>query len=113
MHDLLVEDLPGELPRLVEDFPTVFGIGVVAEVGAFVDEALAVCVDDDPERIAVLLEVVADGQVAEMRRVAFPADRMASRPITPGHGADVERHLYAFAHVVRSEEHTSELQSLM
>src|SRR3546814_5836630 len=35
-----------------------------------------------------------------MRRVAFPADRMASRPITPGHGADVERHLYAFAHVV-------------
>src|SRR5262249_50390543 len=37
---LRVEDLPGELLRLVEDDAPVFRVGVVAEVRAFVDEAL-------------------------------------------------------------------------
>ena len=38
---LLVEDLPGELAGLLQDHAAVLGIGVVAEVGALVDEALA------------------------------------------------------------------------
>src|SRR3546814_15063289 len=38
VRDLLVEHLPGELVRLVQYHPSVLGIGVVAEVGALVDE---------------------------------------------------------------------------
>ena len=60
-----VEDLPCRVPRLGQDLPAVAGVGVVAEVGALVHESLAVPVQHDPERIAVLLEAVADGQVSE------------------------------------------------
>src|SRR3546814_14525979 len=56
VRDLLVEHLPGELVRLVQDHPSVLGIGVVAEVGALVDETAAVRVDHDAERVGVLLE---------------------------------------------------------
>ena len=38
--DLRVEDLPRDLSRLLQNFAAVFRIRVVAEVGAFVDEAL-------------------------------------------------------------------------
>ena len=65
VDDLLVEDLPGELMRLVEDFAAVFGIGVIAKIGSFVAEPHAVRIDHDRERIAVLLEIVADREVAE------------------------------------------------
>ena len=41
MLHLLVEDLPGELARLLQHHAAVFRVGVVAEVGALVDEALA------------------------------------------------------------------------
>src|SRR3546814_1628937 len=77
---LAVEDLPGELAGLVEDDAAVLGIGIVADVGAFVDEAPPAGVDHDAELVGVLLEAVADGEIAELGR---------------------------------SEEHTSELQSLM
>ena len=39
MGDLGIEDLPGELPRLLQDHPAVFGVGVVAEIRTLVDEA--------------------------------------------------------------------------
>ena len=39
VRDLLVEHLPGELPGLFEDDAPVLGVGVVAELGALVDEA--------------------------------------------------------------------------
>ena len=42
MHDLAVEYLPSELTWLLQDHAAIFGVGVVAEVGALVDEALAV-----------------------------------------------------------------------
>ena len=41
MLHLLVENLPGELARLLENDAAIFGVGVVAEIRALVDEALA------------------------------------------------------------------------
>ncbi len=52
VRNLGVIDLPGDLARLPQHGLAVFRVGVVAEVGAFVDEALALAVDHDPERIA-------------------------------------------------------------
>jgi hypothetical protein len=42
------------------------------KVGALVDEPLPAGVDDDAERIIVLLEAVADGEVAVGRRIHVP-----------------------------------------
>ena len=47
----------------------------------------------------MLLEVVTDGKITELRRVAVPSDRMAAGPIAGRHGADVERHANAVAGV--------------
>ena len=47
----------------------------------------------------MLLEIVADREVAEFRRVAIPADRMAARPVAGRHRADVQRHADAVAGV--------------
>ncbi len=79
--DLGVEHLPGELVGLLQHDAAVFRIGVVAEVGALVDEALAVGVDEDAERIGMLLELVADREVAELGRVHLPLHRVAARPV--------------------------------
>ena len=45
----------------------------------------------------MLLEAVADGQIAELGSVALPADRVAARPVAVGAGADVQRHFDACA----------------
>ena len=92
VQHLPVEDLPGELPGLVEDRPAVFGVGVVAEVRTLVDKTLALGVHHDAPRIAVLLELVSDPEIAEFGRVPFPADRVAARPVAGRRGAHVERH---------------------
>ena len=47
----------------------------------------------------MLLEIIADREIAEFRRVAVPADGVAARPVAGRHGADVERHLDAVAGV--------------
>ena len=96
--DLAIEDLPGELARLLPgSTPTILGVGVVPEIGTFVDEALGLRIEHDTERVAVLLEAVADVEVSELGRVALPADRMTSRPVAARSGADVERHAQAVA----------------
>jgi len=41
----------------------------------------------------------ADRRIAELRRVAVPADRVAARPVAGRHGADLERHADAVAGV--------------
>src|SRR5262249_7724888 len=51
------------------------------------------------ERIRVLLELVADREIAELRRIAIPADRVAARPIAARLCADLERHADAIAGV--------------
>ena len=86
---LAIEDLPGELSRLIEDHAAVFGVGVVAEIGAFVEEAVAAGVEHDAQGIGVLLEPVADGEVAELGRVAVPAHGVAAGPMAAGCRADV------------------------
>jgi len=63
VEHLRIEDLPGELPGLLEDRAAVLRGGEAVEVGALVDEAPAVGVDEDAEGIAVLLELVADGEL--------------------------------------------------
>ena len=59
-----VEELEGDGAGLLEDRAPVLGVGVVAEVGALVDEALPVAVDDDPERIALPGQPVGELAVA-------------------------------------------------
>src|SRR5207237_1059148 len=82
----------GELLRLRQHGSSVFGIGVVPEVRALVDEALSGRVDHDPERIAVFLEPIAYAQVAELGRVAIPRHGVTTRPVAAGRCADGERH---------------------
>ena len=84
MRHRRIEKLPRELHRLLQDDAAVFRVGVIADIGAFVDEALAVRVHHDGERIVVALVVVGRREVAEVRRVAFPADRVTARPVTHG-----------------------------
>src|SRR6516165_688918 len=109
MHGLLVEDLPSELVRLLEDQAAVFSIGVVAEIGPLVAEAHAVGIDHDSKRIAVLLEIVADCEITELGGIVVPADRMAARPVAVWHRADVERHLDAGAGVEAGAAHFGEI----
>jgi len=47
----------------------------------------------------VLLEAVADFEIAELRRVAVPADRVTAGPVAAGRGADLDRHRDAGAGV--------------
>src|SRR6266511_2222221 len=89
---LRIEDLPGELPGLLEDRAAILRVGEDVEVGALVHEAAAVGVDEDAEGIAVLLELVADGELAELGRVPVPAAGVAARPVAEGVGADLEGH---------------------
>ena len=77
----------------------VLGIGIVAEVGTLVDEALALGVHHDAEGVAVLLKGVAHRQVAEVGGVALPADGVAAGPVAPGHGADLQGHADALSGV--------------
>ena len=63
--DLVVENLEGDALGLLEDFAAVGDVGVVAEVGALVDEAVAVDIDDEAERVGVLLEELGDDAVAK------------------------------------------------
>ena len=87
MRDLLVEDLPGEHARLVEDLAAVFRVGIAVEIEPFVEKTLAAGVDDDAERVVVLLEAVADIEVAKGRRVQIPGDGMRARPVAGDGGA--------------------------
>src|SRR6185503_11078618 len=49
-------------------------------------------VDVHAPRIRMLLELVANREVAELRGVAVPGDRMAPRPVPRRRSADIERH---------------------
>src|SRR5262249_50724151 len=106
---LLIEDLPGELSRLLQHHATVFRIGVIAEIRPFVDEALAVRVDHDRERIGVLLKLIADREIAEFGRVHFPWHGMAAGPVAARRPADFNRHADAVAGVVAAAAHLREV----
>ena len=57
----------------------------------------------------MLLEIVADGQVAELGRVVIPADRMTAGPVAVGCRADGKRHGDAVASVEAAAAHLGEL----
>ena len=107
--DLLVEHLPGDLPGLGQDPRSVPGVGVVAEIGALVDEPLARRVDDDPERVAVLLETVTDREIAELGSVAIPCDRVAAGPVAGGRRSGLERHTDPVPGVVPGAAHLGQI----
>src|SRR5262249_32205183 len=76
MDGLLVEDLPGEHARLFQDFAAILGVGIAVKVGAFVEEAMTPCIDDDAKRGAVLLEAVANIEIADRWGVEVPGAGM-------------------------------------
>ena len=74
-------------------------VGEAVEVEALVEEALAARVHQDAERVVVLLEAVADIEIAKGRGVQVPGDGMRPRPV-PGNGrAEIERHLQPLARI--------------
>ena len=106
---LLIEDLERRLLGLPDDGLPVLDVGEVAEVRALVDEALAVDIHDDAERVGVLLEHVPDLAIAEGRRVQIPLDGMTGGPVAIGLRPDVQRHADALARVVASAPHAGEV----
>ena len=57
----------------------------------------------------MLLEIVADIEVSEFRRVHVPADGMAARPVAVRLGADLQRHVDAGAGVEAGAAHLGEI----
>ncbi len=104
-----VEDLHRGALGLLHHLAAVLGVGVVAVVGALVDEALAVQVDDDADGVRVLLEVVEHHAVAEGRRADVPLHRVARRPAAEGLRVDLERGAQAVAGVVARAAHPARL----
>ena len=109
VHDLLVEDLPGEQARLLHHLMAVLGIGVAVEVEPLVEEALAARVHQHAEWIVVLLEPIADREVAIGRRIHVPLHGMCARPVARHRGADVDRHAVAGAGVVFGAAHLGQI----
>ena len=91
MAHLGIEDLPRELPRLLHQHLAVSAVRVVLDVGAFVGEPLAVRIDHDAIGIGVLLVAAHDNEVAELRRVGIPGNRIATAPVAKRRSADIER----------------------
>ena len=105
----LIENLPGELTGLLQHHATIFGVGIIAEIRAFVDEALAHGVDQNAERIGMLLKLIADRKVSELGRVHLPLHGMATRPIAARARADLERHADAVAGIEARTAHFGEI----
>jgi hypothetical protein len=79
------------------------------EIGALVDEPLAAGIDDDAEGIVVLLEAVADGEVAVRRRVDVPLYGMGARPVAMRCGTELDGHAVAPAVVEAGATHLHEV----
>ncbi len=101
MADLVVENLEGQSLGLGHQGSSVSDVGVIPEVSAFVEEAVPVNIDDQPEGVGVLLEQLGDGAVAEGRRVHVPGHGVAAAPVSVGLGAHVQGHADAVTGVVR------------
>ena len=106
--DFRVENLPRELARLAQDHRAVFRISEIAEVRAFIDEALAVGIDHHAERIGMLLEIVADRRspksgALRSQPTAWQPDQL------PADGADIERHLQAIARIEPRAAHLRQI----
>src|SRR5260221_2299949 len=109
MLRLLLPDLPGELARLLQHHPAIFRVGVIAEIRAFIDEALARGIHQHGERIGILLELVAHGDTAEFGRVQLPLHRMAARPIAVGARADGQCHAQSLTGIEARAAHLGQV----
>src|SRR4029079_12484863 len=94
-----IENLHRRALRLLHDLAPVFRIGVVAIVGALVDKALAGEIDDDADRIGVLLAIVEQHSIAARRVAYVPGDGRGGRPAAGWLGTNVECRTDAIAGV--------------
>src|SRR3546814_15650598 len=78
-RDFRVEYLPGELIGLGEDRAAVFGVGEVAHVRPFVDEAAAVRIDHDAEIVRSEERRVGKGCVVTCRSRGYPYHEKKNR----------------------------------
>src|SRR5262249_45131272 len=85
------------------------GVSVAVEVGPLVDEALPASVDDNAERIVVLLESIANGEVAGRRSIHVPLHCVGCRPVTGCGGTDLGRHAVAPTVVEAGATHLGEV----
>ena len=74
---LFVENLEGQALGLGHQGASVGDIGVVAEIGALVQEALAVDIDDEAEGVGMFLEQLGYGAVAEGGGIHVPGHGVA------------------------------------
>ena len=98
--------------RLPHDGAAETHIGQVAVVLALVHEPLAVQVHHDAERVAVLLEIIADGAVPVGRGGDVPADGMAAGPVAVRPCAGLQRHADAVAGIVAGAAHPAEVPAV-
>src|SRR6202048_3068607 len=96
---------PGKHARKLDDLAAIFRIGMAVKVGALIDVALALGVDQNAERVVVLLELIADREIAIGRSVDVPRHRMGTGPMAVGPRADRHRHVEPGAHIESRTAH--------
>ena len=99
MVHLRIKDLPCRIAGLFKDLAPVLGIGVVTKVCTFIQETVAIIVNNDSKGVTVFLKGISDCQVAELRSVVFLSDGVSATPIAVGHCPDIESHSYAVTSV--------------
>ena len=92
MPDLIIKNLEGQPLRLGQQSPPVGYVGVVAEVGPFIQEPLSVQVDNEAKGIGVLLVQLRYDAVTEGRGVHVPGHGVAAAPVAVGLGSHIQRH---------------------
>src|SRR5262245_62857850 len=101
MLDVVIENLHGHAEGLLQNFSSVLGIRIVAEVGALIHKAFTLSIDDEPKGIRVFLIELRDGTVARGRRIQIPRYGMAATPMPMRLRPNVQGHANPIASVVR------------
>ena len=92
--------MPRGSARLLQHDAAIFRVGVVAEVRALIEKALALRIDHDAELVAVAFVAHAGVEIAKIRRIAVPGHGMAAGPLAIRLRADRQCHADAIAGVV-------------
>jgi len=100
MQYLGVKDLVSKAAWLFQNLSAVPGIGIISEIGPFIDKALTAGINADAKGLAVLLEGIAPRQVTKLRGIAIPADCMAAGPVPRRGRARGQCHANALSGVV-------------
>ena len=109
IENLGVEELPGALPGLFQHRLAVLGIGVIAKIPAFVDEAPALRINHDAEKVADLAVMfalaVGDVQIAVFLHLPIHGRGVGAAVAAVPRGAELQRHAQAVAGIVRRAAH--------